>query len=254
MDNQNPTEDKATEAQQLLDFYIDLMENSKNLLKYYLSEDIVLDWFGETVKGQKQVTDFIKTNVNPMKHIFKEAVPASKIGFRDTHSLKILRPSRRILRSTFLSPPRPSLMFTPIKQPHASTSAKRQIGQLNLDKSGTKNGTSPPSPSKSLPESPNKRQKVTQFDVTDPDVLESENEIANSRVKYLTAEGYVEFHRPSLKKLQKETKWQRSCKIHIAYDCIRDIKDSSFYLIIYEGNSKCRRKLFADFEDPESED
>lgn len=70
-------------------------------------------------------------------------------------------------------------------------------------------------------------------------------------VKYLTAEGNIEFHRPSLKKLQRETIWQRPCKIHLAYDMGKDIKDSS--LRTYEGNVKCRRNLLKDFEAEEPE-
>lgn len=157
------------------------------------------------------------------------------------------RPAKRILRSAFLSPPRPTLMFTPVKQAQASTSARRPIGRLNL-------GDSPPSPTKNGSESPRKRQKMTTtVDVGDLDVVEGENDNTDVRVKFLTAEGHVEFHRPSSKKLQPETKWQRPCKLHIAYDCSKDIKDSSFYMIIYEGNVKCRRNLMKDFEAEEPE-
>lgn len=157
------------------------------------------------------------------------------------------RPAKRILRSAFLSPPRPTLLFTPVKQTQASTSARRPIGRLNL-------GDSPPSPTKNGSESPRKRQKITTpVDVGDLDVVEGENDNTDVRVKFLTAEGHVEFHRPSSKKLQPETKWQRPCKLHIAYDCTKDIKDSSFYLIIYEGNVKCRRNLMKDFEAEEPE-
>lgn len=84
MNKQNPTED----AQKVLDFFTDMMETSKTHLKYYLSEDVVLDWFGHTVKGQKKVASFIKTTVNPIRHLFKEAKSTSKIGFRDTHLVK----------------------------------------------------------------------------------------------------------------------------------------------------------------------
>lgn len=162
------------------------------------------------------------------------------------------RPSRRILRSAFLSPPRPTLMNTPEKQPLPSTSARRQIDRPKL---GSPPKSSPPTPARNLPESPRKRQKLTptRLDTSDIDVLECENDVPDVRVKYLTSEGNVEFHRPSLKKLQSETKWQRPCKIHIAYDCGKDIKDSSLYLIIYEGNVKCRRNLMRDFEAEEPE-
>ncbi|XP_050299346.1 uncharacterized protein LOC126738182 isoform X2 [Anthonomus grandis grandis] len=232
MDAIKSTENNATEVQTVLDFYLDLIEHSKNLIRYYLSEDVVLDWFGHTVKGQKNVAAFMKDKVNPVKHIFKEARAIDSIGFRDTHVVKTSRPARRILRSSLLSPPRPTLLNTPKKQPQASTSARRQI------------------------ESPRKRQKLTptHFDTSDIDILESENCIADQMVKYLTAEGNVEFHRPSLKKLQRETKWRRPSKLHIAYNGGKDVKDTSFYLIIYEGNVKCRKNLISAFEAEEAED
>ncbi|XP_050299345.1 uncharacterized protein LOC126738182 isoform X1 [Anthonomus grandis grandis] len=251
MDAIKSTENNATEVQTVLDFYLDLIEHSKNLIRYYLSEDVVLDWFGHTVKGQKNVAAFMKDKVNPVKHIFKEARAIDSIGFRDTHVVKTSRPARRILRSSLLSPPRPTLLNTPKKQPQASTSARRQIGKPNFDHS-----ESPPAPLKNLSESPRKRQKLTptHFDTSDIDILESENCIADQMVKYLTAEGNVEFHRPSLKKLQRETKWRRPSKLHIAYNGGKDVKDTSFYLIIYEGNVKCRKNLISAFEAEEAED
>ncbi|XP_019757054.1 uncharacterized protein LOC109535576 isoform X4 [Dendroctonus ponderosae] len=230
MNGQKPTED----AQKVLDFFTDLIETSKTHLKYYLAEDIVLDWFGQTIRGQKKVASFIKTKVNPIRHLFKEAKSTSKIGFRDTHLVKAPKSARRILRSSFLSPPRPTLMNTPVKQLQPSTSARRLIGKLNFDSN----------------ESPRKRQKLssTQLDTSDIDILEPESDSSDVKVQYLTAEGHVEFHRPSSKKIMKETKWQRPCKIYIAYDSGKDVKDSNFYLIIYEGNVKCRRNLMKSFD------
>ncbi|XP_066245140.1 uncharacterized protein [Euwallacea similis] len=257
MDNQKPAEDtNSIEAQQLLDFYVDLMENSKHLLKYYLSENVILHWFGRTVKGQKQVATFMNTNIRFMKHGFnKEALATNKISFQDSHSLQTFWPLRRISQPTFFSIPRLTLMFTPIKQLHSSTSAKSHTSQFNLDKSRTKNEGSLSSCPRNLSVSPRKHQRITQLDITDTDVLQSDdNKEADSRVRYLKTEGYVAFHQPNLDKLEREAKWQKSCKIHIAYDFINDINDSSFYLIIYEENNNCRRNLFKDFVEQEPED
>ncbi|KAH1019404.1 hypothetical protein HUJ04_009229 [Dendroctonus ponderosae] len=249
MNGQKQTED----AQKVLDFFTDLMETSKTHLKYYLAEDIVLDWFGQTIRGQKKVASFIKTKVNPIRHLFKEAKSTSKIGFRDTHLVKAPKSKRRILRSSFLSPPRPTLMNTPVKQLQPSTSARRLIGKLNFDSNGSSKSKSVGSPSPPMNnslESPRKRQKLssTRLDTSDIDILEPESDSSDVKVQYLTAEGHVEFHRPSSKKIMKETKWQRPCKIHIAYDSGKDVKDSNFYLIIYEGNVKCRRSLIKSFD------
>lgn len=67
-------------------------------------------------------------------------------------------------------------------------------------------------------------------------------------VRYITSEGAIEFHKPSTKKLQIETKWRRPCKLSVAYSSINCNNDYCIYLIIYEGNIKCRRNLLKEFE------
>lgn len=149
-------------------------------------------------------------------------------------------------------------MNTPIKQMQPSTSARRLIEKLNFDSNSSSKSSSvgSPSPPKNTNlESPRKRQKLSSanLNTSDIDILEPESDNSDVKVQYLTAEGHVEFHRPSSKKIMKETKWQRPCKIHIAYDSGRDVKDTNFYLIIYEGNVKCRRNLMNTFEAEEPE-
>lgn len=71
-------------------------------------------------------------------------------------------------------------------------------------------------------------------------------------MKYLEAEGYLEFTGKSSKKLMRETRWSRPCKLHIAYTHT-NFEDCTVYLMIYEGNMKCRRNLMKDFEATTSE-
>lgn len=66
-------------------------------------------------------------------------------------------------------------------------------------------------------------------------------------ISYVTAEGSIEFRKRSSKKLQPETKWSRSCKMHVAYSNT-SLEDYTVYLIIYEGGAKCRRNLTREFE------
>lgn len=104
-----------------------------------------------------------------------------------------------------------------------------------------------------LPVSPAKRFKPAEGDFLENDVETVEGESdATPRVKYMTAEGSIEFHRPSIKKLQAETKWKRPCKLSVAYSSV-NCHDCTIYLIIYEGNVKCRRNLMKDFEAEEPE-
>lgn len=66
-------------------------------------------------------------------------------------------------------------------------------------------------------------------------------------VKYVIAEGVLEFKGKISKKLQRETRWSRPCKLQIAYTQT-GFEDCTIHLIIYEGNMKCRRNLMKDFE------
>lgn len=83
------TDAQVQEAKTFGEFYVDMMENYRNTVKYYLSEDVILDWFGQTVKGEQNVSVFLKKTLSTVKHYFSDAVPAKKIGFRDTHVVKI---------------------------------------------------------------------------------------------------------------------------------------------------------------------
>lgn len=77
------------EAKAFGNFYIEKMETERDSLKYFLSEDVILDWFGQTVKGDKNVIAFLKKTLASVNHIISDFKPATKIGFRDTHVVKI---------------------------------------------------------------------------------------------------------------------------------------------------------------------
>lgn len=72
-------------------------------------------------------------------------------------------------------------------------------------------------------------------------------EDADAPMKYLVAEGCLEFTGRSSKKLMRQTRWSRPCKLHIAYRQT-SLDDCTVYLMIYEGSMKCRRNLMKDFE------
>lgn len=79
------------QAQAFGDFYIEKMETQREMLKYFLSEDVILDWFGQTIKGEKNVITFLKKTLTSVNHIISVFRPAKKIGFRDTHIIKAPR-------------------------------------------------------------------------------------------------------------------------------------------------------------------
>lgn len=83
------TESEVKDARSFGEFYVEKMENYQSTMKYYFSEDIILDWFGQTVKGEKSVTAFLKKTFSSVNHILSEFKPTKKIGFRDTHIVKV---------------------------------------------------------------------------------------------------------------------------------------------------------------------
>lgn len=96
------TDNEVKEAQSFGEFYIDSMENHQNRMQYYFSEDITLDWFGQTVKGEKNVIGFFKKTLSSVNHIYAEFKPAKKIGFRDTHVVKVPRYVKTYFEFTLL--------------------------------------------------------------------------------------------------------------------------------------------------------
>lgn len=77
------------EARAFGEFYIEKMETQMESLKCFLSEDVILDWFGQTIKGEKNVIIFLKKTLTSVNHLISNFMPAKKIGFRDTHVVKI---------------------------------------------------------------------------------------------------------------------------------------------------------------------
>lgn len=83
------TEKEILDAKKFMDFYENIIDNHKDSFKYHLSETVVLDWFGQTVKGNRNVTAFVDSKTVSCTHHFSNVRPASKIGFRDTHVVNI---------------------------------------------------------------------------------------------------------------------------------------------------------------------
>lgn len=229
------------EAQEFIDFYINAVEN-KNCIRHNLAEDVTLDWFGRTIRGEKNVLSFFKSDISQIKHFLNNAVPAEKIGFRDTHVIKLTKIPKRLSPNLVRSSNESDHSKTP---PKPSTSSVAENGQG--DGLHVNNLMSPVKKFKPNP-------KLGDFLENSPesDIIEGETEGRLPQIKNVIAEGYVQFHKPSLKKLQSETKWKRPCKLNIAYTSSNS-KDNTIYLIIYEGNVKCRRNLLKEFESTEPE-
>ncbi|XP_045479414.1 uncharacterized protein LOC123684272 isoform X1 [Harmonia axyridis] len=239
------TDDQIKDASTFCNFYLDLIHSFNDKTKYFLSENVVLDYFGRTIKGQKNVTSYIKSNLVNVGHLFEEAKPMKEIGFRDTHVVNLPTEPKKVAMP-FFSPPKSNEAKTPTKsvsQPSTSSAVKQE------ERRGVKKRLEGCSPAKRLKKNGGGDELGESSSGTE--LVECESEPL--RVKYMVSEGHVEFRKPSMKKLQTECRWRRPCKLSVAYSSTSN-QDCSIYLIIYEGNVKCRRNLMKEFDEAEPKD
>lgn len=86
MDTFSDTE--QDDARKFGNFIIDLIENHRDSFAYYLSETALLDWYGHTVRTERNIEGFLKNHVGDLVHDFPSFHPAQSIGYRDTHVIK----------------------------------------------------------------------------------------------------------------------------------------------------------------------
>ncbi|CAD6237156.1 GSCOCG00002170001-RA-CDS [Cotesia congregata] len=77
-----------SEAVSFANGYFALADGLIDDLANYLAEDVILDWFGQTIKGRKNVSAFMKfQNVNS-RHIIDEINPSTTIEYRKIRPLR----------------------------------------------------------------------------------------------------------------------------------------------------------------------
>ena len=219
------------EAIEFLEFYCDLLENHPARLCFYLSETSTLDWFGRTLQGDHKIMAFLQQQANATYHVFPDVVPVAKIGHRDAH---VVHCAERVRKRSKCAEPSLGAVSSETTPPGTSVQRKACVEKGQGD--GVHNCES----SSALPE------KVTGMAAGDGYKMITET-VACAPVKFLRAEGHVEFRRPSSKKYLRETKWNRPCKLEIAYS-MTDLQDSTIHLIIYSCDMPCKRNLMKQFE------
>lgn len=81
-------DNRHSDEKAMANLYMHLIDNHKETFMYYLSENAVLDWFGRTLRGRKNIHSFIKRHIRDVLHHFNNARPVPKIEFRDTHMIR----------------------------------------------------------------------------------------------------------------------------------------------------------------------
>ncbi|XP_076302170.1 LOW QUALITY PROTEIN: uncharacterized protein LOC143220399 [Lasioglossum baleicum] len=80
--------ESQTQAISFSNSYFALVDGLASGLETQLSRDVVLDWFGRTIKGSKKVASFMEAHMVNTWHIFSRIVPTSSIFHHRQESVK----------------------------------------------------------------------------------------------------------------------------------------------------------------------
>lgn len=81
----NNNRNKYSELQQARSFitwYKRMIDDERNNLGLYLSDDAMLEWFGRTIKNRKKVTAFLKFDMQCSRHDFTTVESIEKVELR----------------------------------------------------------------------------------------------------------------------------------------------------------------------------
>ncbi|XP_015114767.1 uncharacterized protein LOC107039580 [Diachasma alloeum] len=81
-------EEELSQAVSFVNSYFALVDGLASDLEDHLADDVVLDWFGQTIKGRKDVASFMKYQKIKSRHVFNEITPKTSIGYREHRSLR----------------------------------------------------------------------------------------------------------------------------------------------------------------------
>lgn len=73
--------EKSVNAETFLEKYFAFADNKISGFENYLAENVLLDWFGKTIQGRKNVAEFIGIHKVNSKHVFDSVRHVTKIGY-----------------------------------------------------------------------------------------------------------------------------------------------------------------------------
>ncbi|CAG4976394.1 unnamed protein product [Colias eurytheme] len=265
-----------------ISWYKHIIDNERQNLGLYLSDDITIQWFGRTIRTRKKVFSFLKNDVECSKHYFTSVDSIDKIKIRS--------------RS-----PRKSESFTsPSFSPEIKRNGKRKLFQATCNSPEWAPGCKPDD---EFDGTDRKRSKLTNNDCTkfehndqNTNDIKSNNsfeinnkgdgmgkkqklepttpqnvecgqgdcmpstssdsnrshEALNAQLPKLAVEcnGYVEFTRSRNSHNIDSPKWERKFKLQISYSIDPlNVGEYIIWGIFYSDESKCRRNLLAAFDE-----
>ncbi|XP_031834593.1 uncharacterized protein LOC116427896 [Nomia melanderi] len=78
--------DERTRAISFANCYFALVDGLASGLDSHLAEDVVLDWFGRTVRGRRNVAAFMEAHKVNSRHVFKSIAPSSGVSYEGKSS------------------------------------------------------------------------------------------------------------------------------------------------------------------------
>lgn len=80
--NAKPQISKQQSAKNFIAWYKSKIDNDRQSLSSYLSDEIILEWFGRTIKTRKKVSSFVKNDIQCSKHDFTSVESIDRIQTR----------------------------------------------------------------------------------------------------------------------------------------------------------------------------
>ncbi|CAF4762102.1 unnamed protein product [Pieris macdunnoughi] len=274
---------KHQSAKNFIIWYKQIIDNERQKLGLYLSEDVTLKWFGRTIRSRKKVNSFFTNHVEHSKHYFTSVESISKLQIKQNRSprksdsfispscspeLKELLPrngKRRLFQSPSNSPEwapgcRPDDEFdgTDKKRPKPDQMQYKNFEHYVLHENNDYKHSSFELNNKGDGVNQSVQEQITpsNLECGQGDCLPSTSSDSNRSHENLNAQlpklavecnGYVEFMRTRNNRADS-AKWERKCKLQICYsEDPLNVGDFIVWMIYYSDESKCRRNLLAEF-------
>lgn len=84
----NHTADEHSRAISFMNSYFSLIDGLASGLENHLAENVILDWFGKTIRGKRNVSTFIKKNKVDSRHMFASIKPIDGIRYKENRSYR----------------------------------------------------------------------------------------------------------------------------------------------------------------------
>lgn len=74
--------DEQKQAISFANSYFALADGLASGLESHLSENVILDWFGRTIRGKRNVSAFMEAHKVNSRHMFADILPTTDIHYK----------------------------------------------------------------------------------------------------------------------------------------------------------------------------